>query len=169
MDGIREQLVKRPKSPQDAPKKAMMVLGGVAAAAILLSVCLSVARNFPGASWILVELGVLGAIALVWAGWVLSGRLNVEYEYIIAGGEIQVDKIFNKKSRKTLCSFVLRSADAFYASEKNIPNATVYDVCGEGQRYTIEFSDGQNGKFALVFTPDERTLEVIRPYLPRAI
>ena len=162
MDGLREQLVKRPRTPADAVKKVVLVTGAVILAVIIFVFVGNITK-----SYIIWEITLLALIAMVWGSWVLAGRLNVEYEYIICGGELSVDKIFNKKSRKTLCSLELRSAEGFYRGEKIPDGATVIDVCGEGERHTVEYSDGERGKTALVFTPDERSLELIKPYLPR--
>lgn len=162
MDGIVEQLVRRPDTPQNKMKKILIIVGSIAIAAVLFIVLGNVSNSF-----IVYEIGVLALIALIWGGWVLAGRLNVEYEYVVVGGEISVDKIFNKKSRKSLCSFTLRGAEGFYKGEKELQNASVIDVCGEGERYTIEFGDPSGGRTLLIFTPDERTLAAIKPYLPR--
>lgn len=162
MDTIREQLVKRPKMPEDGIKKFLIIAGAITAAIVLIGISMGFIQN-----WLVTELCIFGSIGIVWGGIVLAGRLNVEYEYIIAGDEIQVDKIFNKRSRKTLCSFKLRSAEAFYASEKRLQDATIVDACGEGQKYTVEFNDPSDGKTVLIFTPDEKTLDAVKPYLPR--
>ena len=163
MDGIREQLVVKPRDSSDGIKKALILMGALLAAIILLTVILTVGNA------ILTELGILLAIGIIWGGWWLTGSLNVEYEYIVFNNELQVDKIINKRSRKTLCSLNLRKAEAFYRSEKHLENATEINVCGDGDKYTIEYSDGAYGKTVLIFTPDERTLAMITPYLPRAI
>lgn len=164
MDGIREQLVKKPRTPEDRVKKIILTLSGIPASGILFGI-LSLISD----SVFVYELGVLLAIGLLWGGWYLGTRLNVEYEYTVVGQEFSVDKIFNKRSRKPLCTLNLRSAEAFYASEKHIDGATEIDVCGEGERYTVVYDDPGYGKTALIFTPDERTLEAVKPYLPRAI
>ena len=164
MEGIREQLVKRPKTTADTVKKALIMGGSVLIAVILFIILGNVVKSF-----FAYEIGILALIGLVWGGWYLAGRLNVEYEYTVADGEMQIDKIFNKRSRKMLCGLNLRTAEAFYSSEKHPDGATVIVVCSELDRYTIEYNDPSFGKTALIFTPDERTLEAVKPYLPRAI
>ena len=44
---------------------------------------------------------------------------------------------------------------------------TVISATGEGDVYTIEYKDEKYGRTLLQFTPDERTIEMISPYLPR--
>ena len=163
MDGIREQLVRKPNDPSDGIKRVLILIGALLAAIVVLTVILTVGNA------LLTELGILLAIGILWGGWWLTGSLNVEYEYTVFSGELQIDKIVNKRSRKTLCTLNLRTAETFYRSEKHIQNATEINVCGEGDKYSIEYSDTQHGKTVLIFTPDERTLAAVTPYLPRAI
>ncbi len=163
MEGIREQLVKRPRGRREKTNSFLVLL----AAVILASLGFSVVYVFSGGMLLVVAIILAGLI--LWGGWWLTGMFNVEYEYIVVGGEIQIDKITNKRSRKTLCSMKLRSAEAFYKEEKQISGATEINACGEGDRYTIEYTDSSNGKSVIIFTPDEHTLELIKPYLPRAI
>lgn len=163
MDGIREQLVKKPQEPADGAKKIMVLFGALVVAIIVLTTIIAIGNM------IVTELGILIVIGILWGGWWLTGMFNVEYEYVVFSGDLQIDKIINKRTRKTLCTLSLRKAEAFYKSEKSAPNATEINACGEGDRYTIEYSDSQHGKTFLVFTPDERTLAMITPYLPRAI
>lgn len=163
MDGIREQLVTKPKSSEDTVKKVLIL-----AAAILVAV-IAFAAIYIFSGGALAFIAVLAAGLIIWGGWWLTGQLNVEYEYTVVGPEFRVDKIINKSRRKLLCELQLRKAEAFYASEKSVSGAAEISACGEGDRYTIEFSDQKLGKAVLIFTPDERTLEIIKPYLPRAI
>lgn len=163
MDGIREQLVKKPMTPEDKVKKIILTLSGIPISGVIIGLLLTTGNV------IFLELGVLASIVILWGGWYLGTRLNVEYEYSVVGPEFSVDKIFNKRSRKPLCSMNLKSTETFYASEKHVDGATEIDVCGEGNRYTLVYDDPSYGKTVLIFTPDELTLEAVKPYLPRAI
>ncbi len=161
MEGIREQLVSRPRLPEDGIKKVIIMAAGVTLGVLVLLLL----NAFGGALGTM--FGVLIAIGIIWGAWYLMGNLNVEYEYIIADGEMTVDKITNKRSRKTLCSLKLRSAEAFRLGEIRDDNASVIDVCGDGDRYSILYNDDKFGRAVLLFTPDGRTLEAVKPYLPR--
>lgn len=163
MEGIREQLVKRPRGRRESLGTAAVLI----AALILASLAFGIIYVLSGGMLAVVAVVVSGGI--LWGGWWLTGMFSVEYEYVIVGGELSVDKITNKRSRKTLCSVKLRSAEAFYGSEKHLRDASEVDACGEGEKYTVEYSDPVHGKTLLIFTPDERTLEMIKPYLPRQI
>lgn len=161
MDSIREQLVQRPHSPDENAKKIIIIIA--VTAAMILIVLLALATG----NLLITELGIFAAIALPFLGWWLIGRFNVEYEYDIYGSDMRIDKIYNKRSRKTMAEFDLKKAEAFYDSERVPDDASAVSACGEGKKYTLIFNHPTLGKTALVFTPDEKTLDVIKPYLPR--
>ncbi len=160
METVREQLVKRPTQQSDIFVK----YGSRAGAAILIAM----------AFMVLVPLGSLFVVAatlltmlILWGAYYISGLVNVEYEYCIAGAEFSVDKIINQSKRKTLCSFNLKSATGFYKTKKRISDATVISAESYGEVYTIEYNDPKYGRTIVYFSPDERSLEMITPYLPR--
>ena len=161
MDGICEQLVKRPVGPEDNAKKIMILAGAVLLGVVAFAVIYLVSGGLLG------PIAILAAGAIIWGGWTFSGRLNVEYEYTVVGQELRVDKIYNQKSRKMMVEMQLKNADAFYSGEKHLNDASEISACGEGERYTIEFDDEKYGKTLLYFTPDERTFEAVKRYLPR--
>lgn len=161
MEGIREQLVKKPANNGDFIKK-----GAILAAALLLAVLVeAVFAAFLGGFYEIIG-GVVGIGALI-GGWFLAGNLNVEYEYSIISDEMSVNKISNKRSRKNLCAVNLRTAEGFYRGEKTLHDSTEINACGDGERYSIVYNDPKYGRTTVVFTPDERTLEAVKPYLPR--
>ncbi|MCD7823157.1 MAG: hypothetical protein LUG86_03945 [Oscillospiraceae bacterium] len=166
METIREQLVQRPFTKSDRTKQyAITILSFV----LGLGVLLLMINLFSNVYFLVgVTLGILLAVGILYLGYYLIGRLNVEYEYCVAGTSISVDKIIDRKKRKPLCSFELRDAVGFYHSRKDQGDAVAYSVEGnEGDVYTIEFNDPQSGKVYLYFTPDEKTLQMVSIYLPR--
>ncbi|MCD8005888.1 MAG: hypothetical protein LUF29_02780 [Oscillospiraceae bacterium] len=166
METIREQLVQRPFTKSDRTKQyAITILSFVLGLAVLFFMI-----NLFSSVYFLVGLvlGLLLAVGIIYLGYYLLGRLNVEYEYCVAGTSISVDKIIDRKKRKPLCSFDLRDATGFYHSRKDQGDAVAYSVEGDdGDIYTIEFNEPQSGEIYLYFTPDEKTLDMISIYLPR--
>ncbi|MBQ8623778.1 MAG: hypothetical protein IJ424_05280 [Oscillospiraceae bacterium] len=162
MEGIREQLVKKPETQSDRIKTYAVLFG-----ALLLAILIVMIVNIVfGATMILIGLLVAGGI--LYGGYWLTGEFNVEYEYCFSGGELTVDKIINQKRRKGMCSVNLRSAERFMKAPASLPNVTEINACGtEFEKYAIEYSDPKYGRSVLVFTPDEKMLEMIKPYLPR--
>lgn len=99
--------------------------------------------------------------------------VNVEYEYILTNNEMDVDKIINRKSRKSLVTINIRRVDEFEKCDGhrenryiNDGNVKVIDACrdrGEGCYY-MTFTDDA-GRGVLLFTPSEQIEEYIRKIL----
>lgn len=167
METVREQLVQRPQTKEDSYKKY-----GVFAAAVFLEALIAIIVMAGNVVFKL--LGTLLVVLIAMGFFALMKSFNVEYEYCIAGSQLTVDKLINQNKRKTLCSIDLKSASAFYKSEKTIEEATVISAIGVNYEedlptYTIEYRDPKYGRTVLYFSPDERTLKMISPYLPKAI
>lgn len=161
METVREQLVKKPTEQSDKIKQ----YGILALSLFLAMAAVILIYSFMGGLFMI--MGLLLAGIILWGGYTISGMINIEYEYCIAGSELSVDKIIDRRKRKTLCSFSLRGADGFYSGKKELSGVTVISATGEGDVYTIEYKDEKYGRTLLQFTPDERTIEMISPYLPR--
>ncbi len=164
MEGIREQLVKKPVDSQDKIKTALVLVGS-----LLLAIIVVLLFNILiGSVMMLVALIFAGLI--MWGGYWLTGEFSVEYEYCYSNGELSVDKIINQRRRKSMCSVDLKRADAFYKNPAKLPDATVISAVGELEdKYAISYNDPTYGPSVLVFTPDEKMLDAIKPYLPRII
>lgn len=164
MEGIREQLVKKPVTKPDKIKTYAILL-----AALLLAIVVVMVFNILfGTTMILIGLLLSGAI--LYGGYWLTGELSIEYEYCFSGGELIVDKIINQKKRKSMCQIHLRSAESFIKNPKSFPDTTEINACGEEyETYGIVYTDEKYGRSILMFTPDEKMLEMIKPYLPRVI
>lgn len=167
METVREQLVQRPQTKADSTKK--YVIFALALTLEVLIIIIAFAGNI-----VFKVLGTFLVVLIALGFFEILKSFNVEYEYCIAGSALSIDKIINQNKRKTLCSIDLKSASAFYKSRKELSNATV--IVAEGTNYenelptyTIEYRDPKYGKAVLYFSPDERTLEMISPYLPKAI
>lgn len=164
MEGIREQLVKKAVTNSDKVKTFLLLTG-----ALLLAIVVVLVFNILfGTTMILI--GLLLAGGILYGGYWLTGELSIEYEYCFTSGELSVDKIINRKRRKSMCSVTLRSAESFMKNPKSLPEMTQINACGDdGEVYVIIYNDEKYGKSALRFTPDEKMLEAIKPYLPRVI
>lgn len=160
METVREQLVKKREQPGDKIKQYLIFAVSVALAAIILFTAITFGAVFSFA-------GILLAALILWGGYYICGLFNVEYEYCIAGTEMTVDKIIDQKRRKTLCTVDLKACDGFYKEKKVLSNTSIISAEGDADVYTIEYSDPASGRTLLYFCPDERTLSMISPYLPR--
>ncbi len=105
----------------------------------------------------------------------LVRRWDLEYEYIYQNGELVVDKIMSKASRKRLCALDVQSMELMYKG-KSHPEARAYNNykvknyttgCNEDKVYTIVVGGAQN--FKLLFEPNEEIIAAIRMMAPRKV
>ena len=103
MDTFFEQIVKKKKSPAEW---AIMV-GTLVVAVVLLLAML----NIP----ILMAMPILPTIIIVGIGyggwWLITGQ-NMEFEYCVTNGDIDIDLIIAKRKRKRIVSVVGRKVES---------------------------------------------------------
>ena len=113
----------------------------------------------------------------VGCGWLtirLGGDFHREYEYILTSGEIDVDCIVAKRKRTRLITFKIASAEkgGRYEPEKLAHEQfdkqifACDDKRNPDNRYLV-VQNSDKGRTLVVFTPDERFMKAMMPYLPR--
>lgn len=164
MDNFAEQLVRREKTPSDAMKKGVLCAFGS-----LFSVSLTVAAIF--SRGILTTVFALSAVGAVIVVRMLAVRSDVEYEYSVTNGELDIDKIIAKKKRIHLASFDVRSFKAFGKYTDEVPDSEDITavICSDNiaeHEYYADMTHKDFGNTRLIFAPNEKMLEVIKIYLP---
>ena len=166
MDIFVEQIVKRRFGAKDY---AIMVgISFLAAVVVFLSVM--ILSGYVGGIAFLVAIGALyGAFRLIMAR-------NLEFEYSATNGDLTVDKIINRQRRKRVVSFDVKNAE-----EMGKYNAAKLQHRNFDNRYFVgEYEDGRDcwyitcrsqktGHILVVFNPEERVLEAIKPFLQRQV
>ena len=97
MDVFIEKLVKRQKTIVDILLIILIIAG-----TLLLSYLIMM--FIPQFAMILI-------IGLFYLAYVLISKLNIEYEYALTNGELDIDMIINQKQRKRLLSVNCRDFD----------------------------------------------------------
>lgn len=124
------------------------------------------------ASFLYTPLAMLLAIVMAVLTWLVYGRSQVEYEYLILEGEIGIDVIYNRKKRKHLgeydlksvCLFAPEGAGQLYNYREH-PLRNYSSGSPEDKHYVMVSRNG--GDTVLVkLTPDERMLSLVRQLLP---
>lgn len=109
--------------------------------------------------------------------WVITSRL-LEFEYSITNGDISVDMIMNRKSRKRLTSFDAKAIEEmgmYTENAQRLKNRRVDKVI-----FASETDDGKDAWYAiaksrktgltlLVFSPNEKCIEAIKPFMDRKL
>ncbi len=121
----------------------------------------------------LAPIGFLLACGICWASYKLIMRSSIEYEYIFTNGDLDVDKIIAKSSRKRMvsisCSKVERYGKYNPAARVSDSVKKVYIFCNpsdENAKFLIA-PNKKEGMVMMVFSPDERVRGAIEKAIPR--
>lgn len=169
MDIFIEQLVKKKRKMIDIAKTVLYVLLPI----IVPSICVLLAYV---TSPYFIYIGLFCMIALIYIAWYLITCQAVEFEYCVTNSNITIDRIVAKRKRKKLVDMEIRSFDLLCkASDKRITNKkfakmiiAASDIDSDST-YAATYNSEAYGSCVLFFTPDERTLTAMRPYLKREI
>ncbi len=168
MDSFTEQLVKKTPTTADHLKQA----GSIALGVLIFLVMIRLGFLFRLFTVIFVAIG-LGA---VWLGWYLSREVNVEYEYIFVNGDLDIDKIVAQRRRKRLISIKANQIEQLHRYDPQKDNAISAEVrvvaaasLKEKGAYTAVFTHKKYGRCVLFFTPEEKLLTMMQPFLPREL
>lgn len=173
MDYFAEYMLRRVKTGTDK----LLSVGYVLATLILTALMCYVAL-FTGQ--IMVAVWFLLIVALWYLCFRLLRRQRMEYEYIFVNGELEIDVIYAKSSRKTLVT--LRASDISHMArrddvryEKNYDDIPAHlllmdatsNVPGAKVYYADFLYNAERTR--LLFEPNDKILEMMRKYNPRRI
>ena len=109
---------------------------------------------------------------VIYGAFKLSCLLNVEYEYIVTNGTMDIDKIINKSSRKRLISFELQTVSRIERYNPALLNSVnskdVLIACNKDDANAylmVSSTEGKNTNY-LVFAPDERLRSAVVKFVP---
>ncbi|MDR1668901.1 MAG: DUF6106 family protein [Oscillospiraceae bacterium] len=172
-DVFVEHLIQQRPTGKILMKKAMLVVAAMVAAmlpSIISMVCLMFGAN--------VNLLSLTPLTLVGSGWgliILFRRLNLEYEYIVTNGEMDVDKIMGRNLRKRLLTVDCRTFDILAPYKEEYRNeyssqtiANRIDVSSHPEapgRWFAIFNAKDGLRTLLVFEPSERMLDAFKIFI----
>lgn len=164
MDTFFEQIIAVKKNG-----KALAAIIGIWLAAFLVCFILIMLMSVLGTFSLLLAAGAL------FGAYKLSTRFNVEYEYIVTNGTMDIDKIINKSSRKRILSFELATVsriEKFNPAQISSVNAKeLFITCNadDPAAYLMVSSTEGKGTSYLVFAPDERVRSAIVKFVPKFI
>lgn len=167
MDVFVEQLVRRRITAKDMFLSIIYVVLAIALfffLVFLMPVMFGEITSLPGA--------ILG-LAVIYGAYYIISNMSIEYEYIVTNGEIDVDKVIAKRKRKRLVTANARTFEVFgvYNASEHIDkeySCRIFACEGEADsscHYAI-FSHTKLGKTLLVFSPDNRTIEALKKFIP---
>ena len=160
MDTFFEQIISIKKTG-----KTVAALIGIWLAAFVVCFLLF----FTGFFGVLTFLLIAGVI---YGAFKLSCLLNIEYEYIVTNGTMDIDKIINKSSRKRLISFELQTVSRIERYNPALLNSVnskdVLIACNKDDANAylmVSSTEGKNTNY-LVFAPDERLRSAVVKFVP---
>lgn len=163
-----EYLVKRQKTPQTTVLKILIVL-----AAILIC---AAAMLFGGVLGSLSILAPLLAVGAIYGAYYLITSMNVEYEYSVTNGELDVDQIIAQRKRKRLVTVNCKEVEAFgrykpaeHQGKSYQTKIIACDNIASPELWYCVVRLKQSGQTLVVFNANQRMLDGIKPFLPRPI
>ena len=170
MDNLVEQVVKRQKNSKYYINIVLIIL-----AAIMIPVSLIILALTLKQAYIIYIAFFLGLFCIYFA-WLFITGLSIEYEYATLGGTFRVDKIIAKRNRKNVLKLDVKLIDdIFKYSDDEMSKRKFNKVYNVGandysqDNYVLTFHSEAKGKCAVVFSPKEKTLNGIRPYLKHEV
>lgn len=163
MDTFCEQLI-----PVRKDTKTKITYLGIWILAIIISLTLILFMVLGG-------LSLLVAFAVIFGAYWLTSKLNVEFEYIITNGSMDIDKITNKSSRKRALTFDLKNVTRLEkynpAAIHGINTKKIVFACNtdmEGVYFMAASRDTKDTAY-LVFAPEDKIKSAINKFAPKFI
>ena len=159
-DTFFEQIVKVKKTPKE---RAAVVGIVVLALAVIVLAFLYV---YPPFSLLLAAGAAFGAYKLI-------SLTSIEYEYIFTNGDLDIDKIIAKSSRKRVvsinCSKIERFGKYNPAARPSTSVKKVYTLCDADDPNAMFFvaPHKQEGLVMVIFAPDDKIKGVVEKAVPR--
>ena len=123
MDTFFEQIIAVKKNG-----KAVAAIIGIWLAAFIVCFLLIMFMGFLGTFSLLLAAGAL------FGAYKLCTRFNLEYEYIVTNGTMDIDKIINKSSRKRILSFEL----ATVSKNRKVQSRTAFRRKRQGAFHNLQ-------------------------------
>lgn len=162
MDTFVEQIIVRKKTPSQV------------ALAVLIMALTSLLITF--SFLMLRSLALILVVALGYGMWWLLTGMNIEYEYCITNGDIDIDKITARRKRERVVSVSLRKLETVgrYEPEKwkeRGVDRVVVAAPSEKEEglYCFSYRSKKRGHTLVVFQPNERLLAAFEEGLPRLL
>jgi len=167
MDIFMEKIVAKKKTVVDYLITAGIVLAGMLLIALSLTIQVLQALN----------ISIFLAVGIAYFGYRLILSRNLEYEYIVTNGDLDIDKIIGKRNRKRVFSANCKEFDIVAPVKSDSFNRAAYGINKKiDASGSIDSPDAwfitlnyKGEKTLVIFEPDERMLENFRKYIPRKV
>lgn len=161
MDTFFEQIVAKKKG---APEW-LIIIGTILAGLLVLGFVFLFANSFL----------VIALVGVGYGAWWLITTQNVEYEYCVTNGDIDIDKITARRKRKRLVSVSGRKIESLLPYDATAPlgkyqrTVMVAPSLQEEGLWCFTYHSKKNGHTFVVFRPDQRVLCALYEGLPKLV
>lgn len=165
MDSFIEKIVIKRKTFKDHLISIGIVLAGI------ILIFLVGFIEFLAPFWFII------AAAIVYFMYQLISSSNIEYEYIVTNGELDIDKIINRKRRKRIFSANCKEFEIVAKLKGGLNDRRVQNI--NNKIIAVSSINAENVYFAILnykgertavfFEPDERIINSFKLFIPRKI
>ncbi|MCL2421542.1 MAG: DUF6106 family protein [Defluviitaleaceae bacterium] len=161
-DIFKEQLVKRNPNTQDRLMKAAIIIG----VALIFLLTMQFAPMF----------APIISIAAGFGAYIFIGRLKREYEYSFTNGELDIDVIYNRSSRKRVFTGQVRNFELMahiddtrhQNSFASVAESKDYSTGTPSERSYVFIANYDNKRQKIIIEPNNEMLEAIAKSLTRS-
>ena len=169
MDVFVEQIVKKRNTTKD-----IAVIVGIILAALIL--CFVFAIILPALVPILGTLSLFLVAGTIFGAYWLISSMNLEFEYAATNGDLTVDKIIHRRKRKSVINLDSKDIETMGKYKAADHAQKRYDKRINAARdenaedcWYLTMRHNQFGNILLTFSPDERTLSALKPFIKRQL
>lgn len=169
MDVFMEKIVAKRKDFKDNLISAGIVFGTL----ILVFVGLNLVAMVP----FLQSFSLFLVVGLVYLAYRLITSRNIEFEYVVTNGELDIDKIISRRKRKRIFSASCKEFDIVAKVKSNSFSQSVQSIKNRIDASSSPDSDSayfvtlnyKGEKTLVIFEPDEKMLNNFKFFIPRKV
>ncbi|MBQ2897321.1 MAG: hypothetical protein IJE46_03240 [Clostridia bacterium] len=167
MEQITECIAKKDPDKMDVIKKTGVVVLAFFGAILAMMIAASVP--------ILNSMGLFFAAAVVYIAYRFAQTTDIEFEYCIVNGDIDIDRIFAKKRRKRYISVTADRIEKVVPAESEELNSTEVKKTYFAARSKTDDTNyavlyrGKTGLEKLIIVDDDKTLLHLQTVMPRKV
>lgn len=170
MEGFNEQVVKRVNKSKQTMIKIIAVLILISVPFIFAMIAILTKIQY------FMVVGFFVFLFGIYAVWYTFCQQKVDFEYSVAGNDLDISRVINLRKRKIVCRVAINEIEELTKDEKKIENERITktfiaarDIDAKDENYFAIFNSPIFGKCLLVFTPNEQILEGMKPRLNKNI
>lgn len=165
MDVFMEKIVKKRKDIKDH----LITAGVIFLSIVLILVVINIQ--------ILAQLGLFFVVGIGYLAYILITTRNIEFEYAVTNGDLDIDKIIAQRKRKRIFSANCKTFEVvaklksphFKPHYKNLKNQINCASSLDSDDVYFVVLNYKNEQTVVYFEPNEKMLQNFRTFIPRKV